>query len=106
LARLMKRNLLPDQASGPVRTCLGCGGRFSKKTMFRFVADHNGHLVVDKKMCLPGRGAYCCLDDKCLSSFLKKKGKLLRALRNTKIDLSSVLRLVDDCRLDITGGSN
>lgn len=74
--------------------------------MFRFVANQGGLLVVDVKGCLPGRGAYCCSDDKCLANFIKKKGKLLRALRITKIDSSSVLRLVDECRLDIAGYSN
>ena len=102
----MTRTLLPEQADGPVRTCLGCGAKLLKKKMLRFVADRDGLVMVDQQKCLPGRGAYCCSDYKCLAIFIKKKGRLLRALRITKIDCSSVLRLVDECRLDIAGCSN
>ena len=102
----MMRKLLPEQAEGPVRTCLGCGAKLLKKKLLRFVADRNGLVVLDQQNRLPGRGAYCCSDYKCLTVFVKKKGKLLRALRMTKIDCSSVLRLVDECRLDIADRSN
>ena len=102
----MKRNLLPEQAGGPVRTCLGCGKRLLKNKMLRFVADRNGRVEVDQKSCLPGRGVYSCPDYRCLSSFMKKKGRLLRALRITKIDCSSVMRLLDEFQLDVTDCSN
>ena len=97
----MKRQLLPEQASGPVRTCLGCGEKLFKQRMLRFVAGQGGLVGVDWKRCLPGRGVYCCSDYKCLESFVKKKGKILRALRISKIDYSSVLSLVDEYRLNI-----
>ncbi len=102
----MKRKLLPEQAGGPVRTCLGCGKRLLQKELLRFVADRNGLVEVDQEKYLPGRGAYCCPDYSCLSSFMKKKGRLLRALRITKIDCSSVMRLLDEFQLDVTDCSN
>ena len=102
----MKRKRLPDHNSGPVRTCLACGKRFLKSDLLRFVADDGGIVVVDLKRCMPGRGVYCCPDSGCLSGFVKKRGKLLRALRITEIDRSSVFRLVEECRSDIVSYSN
>ena len=97
---------LPEQAGGPVRTCLGCGAKLLKERLLRFVADRNGLVVLDQDKSLSGRGAYCCPDYKCLTVFVKKKGKLLRALRMTKLDCGAVVRLVDECRLDIASRSN
>lgn len=102
----MKRNLLPEQTGGPVRTCLGCGKKLLQNKMLRFVADRNGVLEVDLKKSLPGRGVYCCSDYRCLFRFMKKKGRLLRALRITKIDCSSVIRLLDEFQVDVADCSN
>lgn len=41
----------------------------------------DGALRVDTERKLPGRGAYLCPETACISSLLKKKGKLSYSLR-------------------------
>jgi predicted RNA-binding protein YlxR (DUF448 family) len=106
LVLMMKRKHLPEQDSRPVRTCLGCGEKTSKKRLLRFVAGQNGLVELDLKGILPGRGIYCCPNYSCLSGFMKKSGKMLRALRITRIDCSSILPLVEKYRMDIADCSN
>jgi predicted RNA-binding protein YlxR (DUF448 family) len=42
---------------------------------------------------LPGRGAYCCPDEKCLAGLMKKSGRLARALRCAVVECSDILEL-------------
>ncbi len=66
---------------GPVRMCVFCRRRYPKGGLVRFVAEGDG-VRVDEKMNLPGRGAYCCRNEKCLNmSGLDRKGVLRRALK-------------------------
>jgi predicted RNA-binding protein YlxR (DUF448 family) len=64
---------------GPIRTCLGCGKKGQKHHFVRF-AVVNGQIAVDDQCRLTGRGAYCCLHEKCLRDLIKKAKKLARAL--------------------------
>jgi predicted RNA-binding protein YlxR (DUF448 family) len=64
----------------PIRTCLGCGQRSLKGELIRIVTV-DGALRVDESGRLPGRGAYLCPETACISSLLKKKGKLSYSLR-------------------------
>ena len=64
----------------PIRTCLGCGQRNLKGELVRIVME-DGALRVDEAGRLPGRGAYLCSGTACISSLLKKKGKLSYSLR-------------------------
>jgi len=64
----------------PIRTCLGCGQRSLKGELIRIVTV-DGALRVDEAGRLPGRGAYLCPETACISSLLKKKGKLSYSLR-------------------------
>ena len=64
----------------PIRTCLGCGQRNPKKELIKIVMVH-GALRVDEAGKLPGRGAYLCPETACISSLLKKKGRLSYSLR-------------------------
>lgn len=64
----------------PIRTCVGCGQRIPKGELRRIVMV-DGALRVDKEHRLPGRGAYLCPETACISSLLKKKGKLSYSLR-------------------------
>jgi predicted RNA-binding protein YlxR (DUF448 family) len=65
---------------GPIRTCVGCGRRSPKEELIRIVM-LDGALSVDNEHRLPGRGAYLCPETACISSLLKKKGKLSYSLR-------------------------
>ena len=64
----------------PIRTCLGCGQRSPKEELIRIVMP-DGTLRVDEAGRLPGRGAYLCPETACISSLLKKQGKLSYSLR-------------------------
>jgi predicted RNA-binding protein YlxR (DUF448 family) len=61
--------------------------------MLRFVAGREGRILLDKKGRLPGRGAYCCPDQKCLAGLMKKSGRLARALRCAVVECSDILEL-------------
>ena len=64
----------------PIRTCLGCGQRSLKGELVRIVMV-DGALRVDEAGRPPGRGGYLCPETACISSLLKKKGKLSYSLR-------------------------
>ncbi|NPA95255.1 MAG: YlxR family protein [Thermodesulfobacteria bacterium] len=65
----------------PLRTCVFCKKKLPKKNMLRFVL-RNGVVTADKHGSLPGRGAYCCADEKCMAQVHQdKKGRLRHALR-------------------------
>ena len=64
----------------PVRTCLGCGAKAAKAELVRLVVA-DGHLVVDRRGLLPGRGAYCCRKATCYQRLVKQRKKLAWALR-------------------------
>ena len=60
-------------AAGPIRTCIGCRGRFSKKNLLRFVRDAVGKLQTDPTGKLPGRGAYVCQSQACINITFKSQ---------------------------------
>ena len=64
----------------PIRTCLGCGKRFPKNQLMKFVLN-NGIVRHESKGSGQGRSVYSCNNKKCLGVFLKQKKKLSRAFR-------------------------
>jgi len=49
----------------------------------------DSEIVEDKSQKLEGRGAYCCIDELCISKLENdKKGLLKRALKKKKICLN------------------
>lgn len=78
---------------GPERTCLGCGARFAKGELLRFVV-LNGGLLADQAQQLPGRGVYCCRLAVCLKKFASKKGRLTRSLRAEVTDCQAVAGII------------
>jgi predicted RNA-binding protein YlxR (DUF448 family) len=64
----------------PIRTCLGCGQQRPKGELVR-IAVKDRVLTIDKGARLPGRGAYLCPRQGCVSRLLKKRGRLSHALR-------------------------
>lgn len=79
----------------PERTCLGCGARFPKGELRRFVV-RGGVLAADRTGLLPGRGAYCCRRAGCLKKFATRKGRLTKALRIEVVDCRVLLSLCAD----------
>ncbi|HSH13346.1 MAG TPA: YlxR family protein [Desulfurivibrionaceae bacterium] len=79
----------------PERTCLGCGARFPKGELRRFVL-RAGVLGADLTGLLPGRGAYCCRREGCLKKFAARKGRLTKALRSEVVDCRVVHAICAD----------
>jgi len=60
-------------ANGPQRTCISCRQSRNQEQLIRYVVAPDGELVVDYRHRLPGRGAYTCLDLKCLQDAVERK---------------------------------
>ena len=60
-------------AAIPIRTCIGCRGKFVKSDLLRFVRDATGSLRADSTGKSPGRGGYVCRTEACISAALKVK---------------------------------
>jgi predicted RNA-binding protein YlxR (DUF448 family) len=60
-------------AAMPIRTCIGCRGKFPKKDLLRFVRDVAGNLQTDSTGKLPGRGAYVCQSQACINVTFKSQ---------------------------------
>ncbi|MCI8593725.1 MAG: YlxR family protein [Oscillospiraceae bacterium] len=59
----------------PLRQCVGCREMKPKKELIRVVRSPEGEVSLDFKGKKPGRGAYVCPNDGCLT-----KAKKARAL--------------------------
>ena len=60
-------------AAMPIRTCIGCRGKFPKKDLLRFVRAVAGNLQTDSTGKLPGRGAYVCQSQACINVTFKSQ---------------------------------
>lgn len=56
----------------PLRKCVSCNERKEKKELIRIVAS-DGVAVIDRTLKLNGRGAYLCIDEKCILNAKKRK---------------------------------
>lgn len=61
------------------RTCISCGQKASKESLYRIVRNKEGNTSCDVSGKRAGRGAYVCSRE-CLEDALRSK-KLERALR-------------------------
>ena len=57
----------------PQRMCAVCRQHKDFCQMIRVVKTNDGSFYVDAAHKLEGRGAYVCLDDKCIQTFSKTK---------------------------------
>ena len=64
----------------PLRTCMGCNEKKTKKELIRIVKDKEGNICVDKTGKKEGRGAYICNDIECVKKAYKTK-KLERTFK-------------------------
>ena len=63
----------------PVRMCAGCRAHAPKKELIRIVRTPDGSIVADAKGKTPGRGAYLCRSEECITKALRR-GQLSRSL--------------------------
>jgi len=66
----------------PERICVGCGGKFPKRELIRVVLTPDGEVFIDKTGKMPGRGAYVCDNNQCITTAINKK-KLERSLKTS-----------------------
>ena len=78
----------------PLRVCVACGNKTSKRDLMRIVATPLGVVAVDPTGKMAGRGAYVCEDGRCLQKGLKR-GRLEYALRT---------KLQDDQWVEVVAG--
>lgn len=57
----------------PQRSCLGCRTSKDKNLLIRFVQSPEMEILPDLESRLPGRGAYTCIDKRCLKSAIEQK---------------------------------
>lgn len=69
----------PEPTRTPTRTCVGCRRPATKSSLVRLVLAR-GHVVVDGRQRLPGRGAYVHPNPACLTPALSRGG-VARGLR-------------------------
>ena len=57
----------------PLRTCMGCNSKKTKKELIRIVKDKQNNVSIDRTGKMEGRGAYICDDINCLEKVIKSK---------------------------------
>ncbi len=72
----------------PMRQCVVCREKFTKRDLLRIVRNADGELFFDPTGKAAGRGAYICKNPDCAEKFLKRPN-LERAFR-ANIDKDAV----------------
>jgi len=57
----------------PQRSCLGCHVTRDRDSLIRYVLSPQGEVVADLEARLPGRGAYTCVDSRCLKTAVERR---------------------------------
>ena len=97
------RTATPRRA--PERSCVACRTVRPKRELRRIVRTPDGRVVVDPTGRLPGRGAYVCEQDACLTLAITK-GALGRALKTpVPIELREALVTGPEPDMTIEGGA-
>lgn len=79
----------------PIRTCMSCGEKRSKRVLIRLVVNREGQLIRDDKGAVHGRGGYVCRSKSCREQLLKNR-RLGRRFRIGKsIRISADLAICD-----------
>ena len=60
-------------AEAPQRSCLGCRTSKDKSLLLRFVLTPEMEILPDLESRLPGRGAYTCVNQRCLAAAIDQR---------------------------------
>ena len=87
-------------ATGPVRTCIGCRQRLAQAKLARVVQSTHGPLLVSRTA--PGRGAWLCNSMACLTLATQRKA-FERALRvaSGAVDVTGVRAVFEGTAPDV-----
>jgi len=58
----------------PMRKCVGCNEKKSKKELIRVLRTPEGQITIDATGRKNGRGAYICPNSECLKKAIRNKG--------------------------------
>lgn len=79
--------------SEPIRTCIGCRQRYSKRGLLRIALSSSGEIEIDLNQNLEGRGAYICSKEECLKIATNLKEKKLNRTFRAEISSDSIVKL-------------
>jgi len=82
----------------PMRMCVGCREMKEKRALLRIVKSPENAISFDRVGKAPGRGAYVCRSQECLTKAVKQK-QLERALE-TKIEEAVYSQLMEEIHAD------
>ena len=82
----------------PMRMCVGCREMKEKRSLMRIVKSPENAISFDRVGKAPGRGAYVCRSQECLTKAVKQK-QLERALE-TKIEEAVYQQLMEEIHAD------
>ena len=82
----------------PMRMCVGCREMKEKRALLRIVKNAEGSISFDRVGKAPGRGAYVCKSEECLTKAVRQH-QLERALE-TKIDEAVYQQLMEEIHAD------
>ena len=82
----------------PMRMCVGCREMKEKRQLMRIVKSPENVISFDRVGKAPGRGAYVCRSQECLTKAVKQK-QLERALE-TKIEDAVYQQLMEEINAD------
>ena len=82
----------------PMRMCVGCREMKEKRSLLRIVKSPENVISFDRVGKAPGRGAYVCKSQDCLTKAVKQK-QLERALE-TKIEQQVFGQLMEEIDAD------
>ena len=89
---------MPKVRKIPMRMCVGCREMKEKRQLLRIVKSPENVISFDRVGKAPGRGAYVCRDQECLTKAVKQK-QLERALE-TKIEEAVFSQLMEEINAD------
>ena len=82
----------------PMRMCVGCREMKEKRSLLRIVKSPDNVISFDRVGKAPGRGAYVCRSQECLTKAVRQK-QLERALE-TKIEEAVYSQLMEEIHAD------
>ena len=82
----------------PMRMCVGCREMKEKRELLRIVKNAEGQISFDRVGKAPGRGAYICRSEECLTKAVRQH-QLERALE-TRIDEAVFAQLREEIHAD------
>jgi predicted RNA-binding protein YlxR (DUF448 family)/ribosomal protein L30E len=80
----------------PQRSCLGCRTSKDKSLLIRFVQTPDCEILPDLENKLPGRGAYTCIDSRCLATAIERQ-QFKRSFKHD-VTVMSAEQLIDHVR--------